>query len=75
MFPNTKNSFDYSNYDIIRIGAGLSGCVMAERFASIGKKVLIIEKRNHIGGNCYDYIDENGILMNQYGTHLFHTNN
>lgn len=69
------DTFYYYNYDIIIIGAGLSGCVMAELFASIGKKVLIIEKRNHIGGNCYDYIDENGILMNQYGAHLFHTNN
>jgi len=37
--------------------------------------VLIIEKRDHIGGNCYDFIDENGILMNKYGAHLFHTDN
>jgi len=61
------------NIDILIIGAGISGCVLAERYASIGKKVLIIEKRNHIGGNCYDYIDENGILVSKYGAHLFHT--
>ena len=60
--------------DILIIGAGISGSVLAERYASIGKKVLIIEKRNHIAGNCYDYRDENGILVSKYGAHLFHTN-
>jgi UDP-galactopyranose mutase len=60
--------------DILIIGAGISGAVLAERYASIGKKVLIIEKRNHIAGNCYDYVDENGILVSKYGAHLFHTN-
>lgn len=60
--------------DILIIGAGISGSVLAERYASIGKKVLIIEKRNHIAGNCYDFIDENGILVSKYGAHLFHTN-
>lgn len=60
--------------DILIIGAGISGSVLAERYASIGKKVLIIEKRNHIAGNCYDYVDENGILVSKYGAHLFHTN-
>jgi UDP-galactopyranose mutase len=66
---------DFSLFDIIIIGAGLSGCVIAERFANLqNKKVLILEKREHIGGNCYDYIDENGILINKYGAHLFHTN-
>ncbi|MFH7019205.1 UDP-galactopyranose mutase [Flavobacterium sp. FlaQc-47] len=62
------------NIDILIIGAGISGAVLAERYASIGKRVLIIEKRNHIAGNCYDYIDENGILVSKYGAHLFHTN-
>jgi UDP-galactopyranose mutase len=67
---------DYNNYDIIIVGAGLSGCVIAERFAKLqNKKVLILEKREHIGGNCYDFIDENDILINKYGAHLFHTNN
>src|SRR6476660_1612555 len=60
--------------DIVIIGAGISGAVLAERYASVGKKVLIIEKRDHIAGNCYDYIDENGILVSKYGAHLFHTN-
>jgi UDP-galactopyranose mutase len=65
-----------SNYDVIVIGAGLSGCVIAERFAKVlNKKVLITEKRHHIGGNCYDYIDkETGIRISKYGPHFFHTN-
>lgn len=62
------------NYDIVIIGAGISGSVLAQHYAQIGKKVLIIEKRNHIAGNCFDYIDENGILVSKYGAHLFHTN-
>ena len=59
------------------VGCGLSGVVIAERIANeLNSKVTIIEKRNHIGGNCYDFIDnETGILMNKYGAHLFHTNN
>jgi UDP-galactopyranose mutase len=63
-------------YDVLIIGCGLSGVVIAERFANIlNKKVLIIEKREHIGGNVYDYIDEDtNILMSKYGAHLFHTN-
>jgi UDP-galactopyranose mutase len=62
-------------YDVLVVGAGLSGAVVAERLARLkGMKVLVIDKRRHIGGNCYDYIDENGILMNKYGAHLFHTN-
>lgn len=67
----TKN---INHYDIVIIGAGISGSVLAERYASSGKKVLIIEKRNHIGGNCYDYYDEAGVLVSKYGAHLFHTN-
>jgi UDP-galactopyranose mutase len=62
-------------YDIVIIGAGISGCVLAERYANIlNKKVLLIEKRNHIGGNCYDYFDKEGILVPKYGPHFFHTN-
>ncbi|PZX53521.1 UDP-galactopyranose mutase [Algoriphagus ratkowskyi] len=60
--------------DILIIGAGISGSVLAERYASAGKKVLIIEKRSHIAGNCFDHYDENGILVSKYGAHLFHTN-
>lgn len=62
------------NAAIVIIGAGISGAVLAERYANAGKKVLVIEKRDHIAGNCYDYIDENGILVSKYGAHLFHTN-
>ena len=69
-------NIEIDNYDVVVVGAGLSGIVIAEQFSSIlNKKVLVIDKRNHIGGNCYDYIDkETGILMNLYGAHLFHTN-
>ena len=61
-------------HDILIIGAGISGSVLAERYAKKGKSVLVLEKRDHIAGNCYDYIDENGILVSKYGAHLFHTN-
>jgi len=58
------------------VGAGISGIVAAEQLSKKGYKVTIIEKRDHIGGNCYDYLDEQtGILVNKYGAHLFHTNN
>lgn len=59
---------------IIVIGAGISGAVLAERYASQGKTVLVLEKRDHIGGNCYDYYNEAGILVSKYGPHIFHTN-
>ncbi len=63
-------------FDYVIIGAGYAGSVMAERIATqLNKKVLIIEKRNHIGGNSYDFKDENNILIHKYGPHLFHTNN
>ena len=65
-----------TDYDILIVGCGLSGVVIAEQFANtLNKKVLIIEKRDHIGGNVYDYIDKDtNILMSKYGAHLFHTN-
>lgn len=70
-----STTFSRQFYDVCVVGAGLSGAVIAEQYASqLGKRSLIIEKRNHIGGNCYDYIDpETGILVNKYGAHLFHT--
>ena len=58
------------------VGAGLTGCVIARQLAeNRGVNVTVIDKRDHIGGNCYDYIDhETNILMNKYGAHIFHTN-
>ena len=61
-------------HKILIIGSGITGITLAERFASNGNRVLIIEKRNHIGGNCYDFKDENGIIVHKYGPHIFHTN-
>ena len=60
-------------FDVVIIGAGLAGSVLAERLAKSGKKVLVIERRKHIAGNCYDELDLSGILIHKYGPHLFHT--
>jgi UDP-galactopyranose mutase len=62
-------------FDYMVVGAGLAGAVIAERLATQkNKKVLIIDKRSHIGGNTYDYHNKDGILVHQYGPHIFHTN-
>ncbi len=61
-------------YDFLIVGCGFAGAVLAERLASEGKKILIVEKRNHIGGNAFDYYNEDGILIHKYGPHIFHTN-
>lgn len=56
------------------VGAGISGLTIAERIASVlNERVLVIEKRPHIGGNCYDFYNEDGILIHKYGPHIFHT--
>jgi len=60
-----------NKYDYLIVGAGISGCVLAERLASTDKKVLLIDKRNHIGGNCFDFYDEAGVLIHKYGPHYF----
>ncbi|HEY1112574.1 MAG TPA: UDP-galactopyranose mutase [Chitinophagaceae bacterium] len=62
-------------FDYLIVGAGFAGSVLAERLGSeAGKKVLIIDKRDHIAGNAYDYYNEDGILIHKYGPHIFHTN-
>ena len=62
-------------FDYLIVGAGFSGSTMAERLASqLDKKVLIIDKRPHIAGNAYDKYDDAGVMIHQYGPHIFHTN-
>src|ERR687889_760244 len=62
-------------FDYLIVGAGFAGCVLAERLASrAGKKVLLVDKRNHIGGNVDDFYNNDGILVHKYGPHIFHTN-
>jgi UDP-galactopyranose mutase len=62
-------------FDYLIVGAGFAGSVMAERLAGqSGKRVLMVEKRPHIGGNAYDHYDDDGILVHKYGPHIFHTN-
>jgi len=62
-------------FDYLIVGAGFAGSVLAERLASqANKKVLLVEKRNHIGGNAYDCYDDSGLLIHKYGPHIFHTN-
>ena len=57
------------------VGAGFSGAVIARLLADNGEKVLVIDKKNHLAGNSYDYRDENGIMIHKYGSHIFHTSN
>lgn len=62
-------------FDYLIVGAGYAGSILAERLArDCNKYVLLIDKRNHIGGNAYDHYNESGILVHKYGPHIFHTN-
>src|SRR3989338_5303982 len=61
-------------YDFLIVGAGLAGRGMGGGLHSIGKKVLVVEKKDHIGGNCYDCYDKNGVFIHRYGPHYFRTN-
>ncbi len=61
-------------FDYLIVGAGFTGCVLAERIANLlDQRVLVVDIRNHIGGNAYDYYNEDGILVHKYGPHAFHT--
>jgi len=62
-------------FDFLVVGCGLAGMTASRILAEKGHRVLIVDKRNHIGGNIYDYYNEEGILIHKYGPHIFHTNN
>lgn len=64
---------DFSKYDAVVVGCGLTGGVISRHLAETGKHVLILERRGHVGGNMYDYVDEHGFLVQKYGPHTFHT--
>ncbi|MBV9863599.1 MAG: UDP-galactopyranose mutase [Alphaproteobacteria bacterium] len=70
LLPVRRSGFDY-----LVVGAGFAGSVLAERLAAgSGKRVLIVDRRPHIGGNAYDSYNDDGILVQRYGPHIFHTN-
>lgn len=60
--------------DVLIVGAGFAGVTCAEKLAAAGRRVLVVDKRDHIGGNAHDRYDEHGVLIHPYGPHIFHTN-
>lgn len=73
--PTSLGGGTRDRYDVMIVGAGFAGSVMAERLASEANlKVLVVDRRPHVGGNAFDRLDEAGILIHQYGPHIFHTN-
>jgi UDP-galactopyranose mutase len=67
-------SAGFQRFDFLVVGAGFAGCVAAERLAAgLDARVLVVDRRNHIGGNAYDCYDDAGILIHKYGPHIFHT--
>ncbi len=75
--PQSLATSNMYNFDYIVVGAGFYGAVIAERIANdLNKNVLVIDKRDHVGGNCYSEIhEETKIEFHKYGTHIFHTSN
>jgi len=63
------------NKKILIVGAGLSGVTIARQLADSGFEVTVIDKKNHVGGHCFDYFDDSGIRVHKYGPHIFHTSN
>ncbi|AUW60244.1 UDP-galactopyranose mutase [Sphingobium sp. SCG-1] len=73
--PTNWPSRHSSRYDVMVVGAGFAGAVMAERLAAgSGKRVLVVDRRPHVAGNAFDKLDDAGVLIHQYGPHIFHTN-
>jgi UDP-galactopyranose mutase len=73
--PNILKSPAKKAYDYLVVGAGFAGSVIAERLASQhDARVLVVDRRPHVGGNAYDHLDDAGVLIHQYGPHIFHTN-
>lgn len=73
--PCDYKDIDITTYDALVVGSGFAGSVMAREFADRSNmRVLVIEKKSHIGGNMYDELDEAGLLVHKYGPHIFHTN-
>ena len=62
-------------YDTLVVGAGYAGSILAQQLATrCEQRVLVIDRRDHIAGNAFDYHDEHGVLVHKYGPHIFHTN-
>lgn len=74
LLPVSPTRPESTMFDYLIVGAGFAGSVLAERLASDGKKILIVDKRSHIAGNAYDHYDDSGLLVHKYGPHIFHTN-
>ena len=71
---STATPSEKAKFDVLIVGAGFAGSTVAERLASAGLNVLVIDRRNHIAGNAYDETDAYGVLVHRYGPHIFHTN-